>query len=154
LVQFSKVRVQTLVQDWTLTSLLTEVGSIISNSLNDQKFMLKWCAKVYKGLIVFRGVVNDCNIQFLPPPPETYRRLMQGSSRKIGNKGTVLITQEGPTAVSTNLACREVWGKLSGDLHSQPIYLSFPLFSFTTFLPFSIDMQHFLLWIRHYVISG
>ena len=90
---------------------LTEVGSIISNSLNDQKFMLKWCAKVYKGLIVFRGVVNDCNIQFLPPPPETYRRLMQGSSRKIGNKGTVLITQEGPTAVSTNLACRDVWGK-------------------------------------------
>jgi len=39
---------------------LTEVGGIISNSLNDQKFMLKWHAKVYKGLIVSRGVVNDC----------------------------------------------------------------------------------------------
>ena len=33
---------------------------IISNSLNDQKFMLKWHAKVYKGLIVSRGAVNDC----------------------------------------------------------------------------------------------
>jgi hypothetical protein len=39
---------------------LTEVGSIISNSLNDKKFMLKWHAKVYKGLIVSRGAVNDC----------------------------------------------------------------------------------------------
>ena len=41
---------------------LTEVGSIISNSLNDQKFMLKWRAKVYKGLIVSRGAVNDCTM--------------------------------------------------------------------------------------------
>jgi len=47
---------------------LTEVGSIISNSLNDQKFMLKWHAKVYKGLIVSRGVVNDCNCLQLPIP--------------------------------------------------------------------------------------
>ena len=39
---------------------LTEVGSIISISLNDQKFTLKWHAKVYKGLIVSRWVVNDC----------------------------------------------------------------------------------------------
>jgi hypothetical protein len=41
---------------------LTEVGSIISNSLNDQKFMLKWHAKVYKGLIVSRGAINDYTV--------------------------------------------------------------------------------------------
>jgi len=39
---------------------LTEVGSITYNSLNDRKFMLKWHAKVYKGPIVSRGAVNDC----------------------------------------------------------------------------------------------
>jgi len=30
-------------------------------------------------------------IQLLPPPPEAYRRHMQGPSRRIGDKCTVLI---------------------------------------------------------------
>ena len=70
---------------------LTKVGSIISNSLNDQKFMLKWHAKVYKGLIVSRGAVNDCS---------------QSSSCKAGELCVGVRTR---TTGATKLTVRMLW---------------------------------------------